>query len=243
MPNSIKDPVYEIKAEGIRKEFGNFEALRGVDLDINKGEFFTLFGPNGAGKTTFIKLLATLIKPSTGTLSVSGFNAKKDAHSIRKITGVISHDPYLYENLSAYENIKFFATLYEVDDIHAAAEDVIERVGLGNRMHDLVRNFSRGMKQRLAVARAIVHEPTILLLDEPYTGLDQHGAHVFGEMLAQLKSGNRTILMTTHNIEEGLDLSDRVGILTGGRMVYEGARGGIDTKGFKELYISKVGQV
>lgn len=242
MPDSIKDPVYEIKAEGIRKEFGNFEALRGVDLGLEKGEFFTLFGPNGAGKTTFIKLLATLIKPSSGTLIVSGFNAKKEAHSIRKITGVISHDPYLYENLSAYENIKFFATLYEVENIHASAENVIERVGLGNRMHDLVRNFSRGMKQRLAVARAIVHEPSILLLDEPYTGLDQHGAHVFGEMLAQLKSDNRTILMTTHNIEEGLDLSDRVGILTGGRMVYECARGGISKEVFKKLYISKVAQ-
>ena len=242
MPDPIKDPVYEIKAEGITKEFGNFEALRGVDLDIRKGEFFTLFGPNGAGKTTFIKLLATLLKPSSGTLSVSGFNAKKEADSIRKITGVISHDPYLYENLSALENIKFFGTLYEVRDIDRRARDVINQVGLGTRMHDLVRNFSRGMKQRLAVARAIVHEPSILLLDEPYTGLDQHGARVFGDMLTLLKSNNRTILMTTHNIDEGLDLSNRVGILTGGRMVYEGTREGIDAQGFKDLYVSKVEQ-
>ena len=181
MPDPMNESVYEIKAKGIRKEFGNFEALRGIDLDIKKGEFFTLFGPNGAGKTTFIKLLATLIKPSSGTLVVSGIDAKKEAHGIRKITGVISHDPYLYENLSAFENIRFFATMYGVENTRLRAEEVIERVGLGNRMHDLVRNFSRGMKQRLAVARAIVHEPSLLLLDEPYTGLDQHGARVFGD--------------------------------------------------------------
>ncbi|MEQ9618855.1 MAG: ABC transporter ATP-binding protein [Deltaproteobacteria bacterium] len=243
MPDSIKNPVYEIKAEGIKKEFGNFEALRGIDLDIKKGEFFTLFGPNGAGKTTFIKLLATLIKPSAGTLTVSGYDTKKQADSVRKITGVISHDPFLYENLSAFENIKFFGTLYEVWDIDRKARDVINRVGLGTRMHDLVRNFSRGMKQRLAVARAVVHDPSILLLDEPYTGLDQHGARVFGNMLTLLKSDNRTILMTTHNIDEGLDLSDRVGILAGGRMVYEGARDGMDAREFKELYLSKVEKI
>ncbi len=240
MPESQTDIDYDIKAEGLRKSFGNFEALRGIDLNIGKGEFFTLFGPNGAGKTTFIKLLATLVKPTSGTLTVSGHDTKKEADKVRKVTGVISHDPYLYENLSAFENIKFFGTLYEVRDIDRRARDVIDQVGLGKRMHDLVRNFSRGMKQRLAVARAIVHEPSILLLDEPYTGLDQHGARVFADMLTLLKSNNRTILMTTHNIDEGLGLSDRVGILTAGRMVYEAARNEVDKAGFKELYISKV---
>lgn len=240
MPATETDIEYDIEAEGLKKSFGNFEALRGIDLRIRKGEFFTLFGPNGAGKTTFIKLLATLTKPSSGTLTISGFDAKKEAQKVRKITGVISHDPFLYENLSAFENIKFFGTLYEIRDIDRRARDVINQVGLGARMHDLVRNFSRGMKQRLAVARAVVHEPSILLLDEPYTGLDQHGARVFAEMLTLLKSNNRTILMTTHNIDEGLGLSDRVGILTGGRMAYEAARDEIDANGFKELYISKV---
>lgn len=240
MPETQTDIDYDIKAEGLRKSFGNFEALRGIDLNIGEGEFFTLFGPNGAGKTTFIKLLATLTKPSSGTLTVCGYDTKKQADRVRKITGVISHDPFLYENLSAFENIKFFGTLYGVWDIDRKAKDVINQVGLGTRMHDLVRTFSRGMKQRLAVARAVVHEPSILLLDEPYTGLDQHGARVFAEMLTLLKANNRTILMTTHNIDEGLGLSDRVGILTGGRMVYEAARNEVDTTGFKELYISKV---
>jgi heme exporter protein A len=156
------------------------------------------------------------------------------------VTGVLSHDPYLYENLSAFENIRFFGTMYGVAEVEKRAEEVINRVGLGKRMHDLVRTFSRGMKQRLAVARAIVHDPSVLLLDEPYTGLDQHGSKVFGEMLSLLKSDGRTILMTTHNIEEGLDRSDRVGILAWGRMVYESGAGGIDREEFRELYLSKV---
>jgi heme exporter protein A len=240
MQDSHSNADYDIRASGLRKLFGSFEALEGIDLDIEKGEFFTLFGPNGAGKTTFIKILATLAKPSSGSLTISGFDAKKEPDKVRRITGVISHDPFLYENLSAFENIKFFGTLYGLGETDERAEEVIGQVGLGKRKHDLVRNFSRGMKQRLAVARAIVHSPGILLLDEPYTGLDQHGAKVFGEMLALLKAQNRTILMTTHNIDEGLDRSDRVGILAGGRIVYDGSGKGINKEDFKKIYVSSV---
>ncbi len=240
MRDSLTDNTYDIKAEGLTKSFGPVEALRGIDLSVEKGEFYTLFGPNGAGKTTFIKILSTLAKPSSGKLTIAGHDAVKDPDGVRGVTGVVSHDPFLYENLSAFENIKFFGTMYGVHDADGRAAEVIDRVGLGKRMHDLVRNFSRGMKQRLAVARAIVHDPGILLLDEPYTGLDQHGARVFGEMLSMLKSDRRTILMTTHNLEEGLDRSDRVGILAGGRMVYESRREGLDREAFREIYLSRV---
>ena len=239
----MQEPLTEIgpdiKAEGLTKSFGGLEALSGVDLEIKKGEFYTLFGPNGAGKTTLIKILSTLVKPSSGNLTINGQDAVKSPEKVRAVIGVISHDPFLYENLSAFENIKFFGAMYGVHDADKRAGEVIDRVGLGARTHDLVRNFSRGMKQRLAVARAIVHDPAILLLDEPYTGLDQHGAKVFGEMLSMLKSDNRTILMTTHNIAEGLDRSDRVGILAGGRMVYESSPEGVHNDEFRELYISK----
>jgi heme exporter protein A len=214
--------------------------LRGVDLHVKRGEFFTLFGPNGAGKTTLIKLLATLTDPTSGNLHVCGFDAKKEVNNIRSAIGVISHDPYLYDNLSALENIKFFGTLYGLDDIDNRARSVIKQIGLEKRMNDIVRTFSRGMKQRLSVARAIVHEPKILLLDEPYTGLDQHGAQIFGEMLSDLKSHRRTILMTTHNMDEGLDLSDRIGILTKGKIVLDCSKSEIQRSGFKDLYISKV---
>ncbi len=240
MRDSLTANEYDIKAEGLGKTFGPVEALRGVDLSVKKGEFYTLFGPNGAGKTTFIKILSTLAKPSSGSLTIAGRDAVKDPDGVRGVTGVVSHDPFLYENLSAFENIRFFGAMYGVLDADVRAAELIDRVGLGKRTHDLVRTFSRGMKQRLAVARAIVHNPSILLLDEPYTGLDQHGAGVFGEMLTMLKSDRRTILMTTHNIDEGLDRSDRVGILAGGRMVYESRREGLDREAFREIYLSKV---
>ncbi|MEE9175901.1 MAG: ABC transporter ATP-binding protein [Thermodesulfobacteriota bacterium] len=242
MTISEENVQYDIQAEGLKKSFGNFDALCGVDLHVKRGEFMTLFGPNGAGKTTLIKLLATLTSPTSGTLSVYGYDVRKDVNNIRSVIGVISHDPYLYDNLSAFENIKFFGTLYGLDDVDNRARSVIKQVGLERRMNDLVRTFSRGMKQRLTVARAIVHEPKILLLDEPYTGLDQHGAQIFGEMLSDLKSQRRTILMTTHNIEEGLDLSDRIGILAKGKIVLDCSKTDIQRSGFKDLYISKVEQ-
>lgn len=240
MTDTTKNSKYDIVAQGVKKSYGNFEVLRGVDLSVKKGEFYTLFGPNGAGKTTLIKLLATLTDPTSGSLHVSGLDAKKDMNGIRSKIGVISHDAYLYDNLSALENITFFGALYGLDDLDARARSVIAQVGLDKRMHDIVRTFSRGMKQRLSVARAIVHDPKILLLDEPYTGLDQHGAQIFGEMLSDLKSNRRTILMTTHSIDEGLDFSDRVGILSKGKIVLDSPKGEIDRATFKDLYISKV---
>ena len=240
MTNNISKNEFDIVADKLKKTYGNLDALKGVTLNIRKGEFYTLFGPNGAGKTTLIKLLATLTAPTSGTLRVSALDAEREVKTIRSNIGVISHDAYLYENLTALENIIFFAELYGLDDIENKARTVIDQVGLGSRLNDLVRTFSRGMKQRLTVARSIVHNPQILLLDEPYTGLDLAGAQIFGNMLADLKNQGRTILMTTHNIDEGLDLSDRVGILFNGKIVFEGSSSELDPTKFKELYISKV---
>ena len=231
----------DIVAEGVTKSFGYIQALRGVDLKIKKGEFVTVFGPNGAGKTTLIKLLATLTKPTSGKVIIANHDIKKEPDKVRALIGVISHDPYLYGNLSALENIGFFASLYGISQPKEKAIQVIKQVGLESRMHDLVRTFSRGMQQRLAVARATVHEPKILLLDEPYTGLDQHGARIFGELLKWLKRENRTIVMTTHNLTEGLEISDRVAIIDGGKIIYESDARGIELTKFKEIYFEKVG--
>ena len=231
----------DIVADGVTKSFGNIQALRGIDLKVKKGEFVTVFGPNGAGKTTLIKLLATLTKPTSGKVSIANHDIKKEPDKVRALIGVISHDPYLYGNLSALENIGFFASLYGISQPKEKAIQVIKQVGLESRMHDLVRTFSRGMQQRLAVARAIVHGPKILLLDEPYTGLDQHGAKIFGELLKWLKRENRTIVMTTHNLPEGLEISDRIAILDVGKIVYESDARGIELTKFKEIYFEKVG--
>ncbi len=230
----------DIIAEGVTKSFGNIQALCGVDLKVRRGEFLTVFGPNGAGKTTLIKLFATLTKPTSGKLIIANQDIKKEPDKVRGLIGVISHDPYLYVNLSALENIKFFASLYGVSQTEEKAVEVIKQLGLESRMHDLVRTFSRGMQQRLDVARAIVHEPKILLLDEPYTGLDQHGARIFGELLKWLKSQNRTIIMTTHNLPEGLEISDRAVILDRGKIIYESGADRVEIARFKEIYFEKV---
>jgi heme ABC exporter ATP-binding subunit CcmA len=229
-----------IIAESVTKSFGNIQALRGVDLKVKKGEFLTVFGPNGAGKTTLIKLLATLTKPTSGKVIIVNHDIKKEPDKVRGLIGVISHDPYLYENLSAIENLRFFAYLYGVSKVQGRTLEVIRQVGLESRMHDLVRTFSHGMKQRLAVARAIVHEPKILLLDEPYSGLDQHGSRVFGELLKLLKAQSRTIVMTTHNISEGLEMSHRIAILSAGRIAYENETSKVEPTRFKEIYFEKV---
>ncbi len=236
----MESTEFDIIAEGVTKSFGNIRALSGVDLGVKRGKFLTVFGPNGAGKTTLIKLLSTLTKPTSGKLIIANHDVKKDSDKVRGLIGVISHDPYLYGNLSALENIRFFASLYGVSQAEEKAREAINQVGLGNRMHDLVRTFSRGMQQRLAVARAVIHEPRILLLDEPYTGLDQHGGRIFGDLLKWLKSQNRTIIMTTHDLPEGLEISDRVAILDRGRIVYESEIGGVEVTRFKEIYFDKV---
>ena len=237
----MESSEFDIIAQGVTKSFGNIQALRGVDLKVKKGEFVTVFGPNGAGKTTLIKLLATLTKPTSGKVIIANHDIKKEPDKVRALIGVISHDPYLYGNLSALENIGFFASLYGISQPKEKAIQVIKQVGLESRMHDLVRTFSRGMQQRLAVARAIVHNPKIFLLDEPYTGLDQHGARIFGDLLNWLKTENRTIVMTTHNLPEGLEVSDRVAIIDGGKIIYESDARGIELTKFKEIYFEKVG--
>ncbi|HEX3036858.1 MAG TPA: heme ABC exporter ATP-binding protein CcmA [Thermodesulfobacteriota bacterium] len=237
----MKDSGFDIIAEGVTKSFGNVQALRGVDLKVKIGEFLTVFGPNGAGKTTLIKLLATLTKPTSGNVTIANHDIKVEPDKVRAVLGVISHDPYLYENLSAIENIRFFASLYGISAVEERSIQVIKRVGLEGRMHDLVRTFSRGMKQRLAVARAVIHEPKILLLDEPYTGLDQHGSRIFTEMLGWLKAENRTVVMTTHDIAEGLEISNSVAILSGGKIAYQSDTDGVELSRFKEIYFEKVG--
>ncbi len=236
----MESTEFDIIAEGVTKSFGSIRALSGIDLRVKKGEFLTVFGPNGAGKTTLIKLLATLAKPTSGRLIVANHDIKKEPDRVRGLIGVISHEPYLYGNLSALENIRFFASLYGVSQAEEKAVEIIKRIGLESRMHDLVRTFSRGMQQRLAVARAIINEPKILLLDEPYTGLDQHGGRIFGDLLSWLKSQNRTIIMTTHSLSEGFEISDRVAILDKGKIIYEGETDGVKITRFKEIYFEKV---
>jgi len=225
-----------IEVRGLVKSFGSKVALEGVDLDVAEGEFLTLVGPNGAGKTTLIRILATLTRPTRGSVRVAGYDLTREGTEVRRRIGLASHQTLLYGDLSAEENLRFYGRMYDVPDLEEGITALLQRVDLDHRRHDLVRTFSRGMQQRLSLARALLHDPAILLLDEPYTGLDQHAAEVLREVLVTLGGQSRTVLMTTHNLERGLELCDRAAILVNGRIAYQEARDSLDVANFQETY-------
>lgn len=215
-----------IEARGVSKVFGLRPVLRGVDLSVGEGEFVTLFGPNGSGKTTFLRILATLSRPTTGVVRMAGWELPSQAAAVRRNLGVVAHQPLLYSDLSAEENLHLYARMYGLDRRHERVEEALERVGLAARARDLVGTFSRGMQQRLAIARALLHEPSILLLDEPYTGLDQDAATTLDTVLreALVRANRPTVLMTTHDVARGLALCDRVAILSRGKIAHQAPR-------------------
>ncbi|MCG8604928.1 heme ABC exporter ATP-binding protein CcmA [bacterium] len=225
-----------IKVTGLNKTFGNLHALRDISFELAKGEFLAVFGPNGAGKTTLIRILSTLMKPSSGKVTVCGVSVEEEPQKLRSQIGVIAHQTFLYEELTAEENLTFYGRLYQVADLSSKIEDTIREVGLEWRRHDQVRTFSRGMQQRLSIARAMLHDPTVLLLDEPYTGLDQHGSEMLSGWLRALKNGERTTIMVTHDLRTGLDLADRVTILNRGRIALEQPSGGLKLNAFRNTY-------
>lgn len=225
----------------LTKSFGHRVALRGVDLSVAEGEFLTLFGPNGAGKTTLMRIVASLARPTAGTVRVCGEDLGKAATSLRRSLGLISHNPLLYGDLTPDENLRFFARMYDLPDsgdepVSARIDTVLAQVGLAARRRDPVRTFSRGMVQRLAIARAILHDPAIMLLDEPYTGLDLQAADMLRAVLQDLAALNRTVILTTHNLEQGLEMCDRAAVLNRGKVAWQGARAGLDLPAMREIY-------
>ncbi len=192
-----------------------------ININIKKGEFLTIFGPNGAGKTTLIKIISTLISPTSGKVIIDGIDIKENPLEIRKKIGVISHETYLYHELTASENLRFFGSMYGALDLENRINELIKQVGLAYRKNDRVRTFSRGMKQRLSIARALIHDPPILLLDEPYTGLDQHASATFDRILSEMNAHDKTRVLISHDIERGIAMCDRAIILSDGRIAHE----------------------
>ena len=235
----MAEPLIEVV--GLRKAFGRHRVLKGVDLAIDAGTSVVLFGPNGAGKTTFLRILATLSKPTSGTVRVAGVDIKNNPEGIRQYLGLVTHAPLLYTDLSAEENLAFYARLYGIDAPARRIDELLERVGLLHRRHDLVRTFSRGMVQRMAIARALLHNPPILLLDEPDTGLDPQAAEMMTDFLREIGGSERTVLMTTHHLERGLELADRVLILQGGRIVFDERADALSYEQLRPTYDEYVG--
>ena len=227
-----------IEAKGLTKRYGALVALDGVDLEVQPGESLAIFGPNGAGKTTMTRILASSLKASAGTLRIAGRDPRVHDRETRAMIGLISHQTFLYDDLTARENLLFFARLYAAHDAEARADTLLRSLGLIDRAEDLVRTFSRGMQQRLSLARSLIHEPQIVFLDEPFTGLDPHAATVLQCTLERLRGERRTLLVTTHDLGRGLDLSDRWVILSKGRLAAQGLSREADRATFESSYFA-----
>jgi heme exporter protein A len=232
-----------IEAIKVTKVFGLRPVLKGVTLSVGAGEFVTLFGPNGAGKTTFLRIVSSLSRPTTGSVKIAGWELPKYADQARGVLGIVSHQPLLYGDLSAEENLRFYARMYALkpDERDARIKEVLHQVGLGKRANDLVRTFSRGMQQRLAIARAVLHDPPVLLFDEPYTGLDQDAAQTLDGVLREVAARGRTVIMTTHDLMRGVQMADRVAILSKGVIAYDEPASALDPVKFGETYAEVTG--
>ncbi len=207
-----------IHVKKLIKRFGLKTVLKGMDFSVEQGEFVALIGPNGAGKSTFLRILSSLTRPSMGAVSVAGYQLPKQAAEVRQRLGVVSHQPLLYVDLTAEENLKFYGKMYNISDIDARIAEVLEMVGLTKRKDDLVRTYSRGMQQRLAIGRAIVHDPDVVLFDEPYTGLDQDASAMLDGVLRTVAAKGRTVVMTSHDLARTEDLATRFDVLTRGKI-------------------------
>jgi heme ABC exporter ATP-binding subunit CcmA len=211
-----------VAIDNVWKFYGDFPALRDISFNVERGSCLALLGRNGAGKTTLLKILAGLSKPGKGSVTILGEDARSQATRYR--TGVLGHGIGVYDELSAFENLRLFATMYGVPRPVETAEEWLERAGLDRVRDGLVREFSRGMRQRLAVARAFLHNPSLLLLDEPFTALDDRAIAVLQQLLNKARSEGRTIIMSTHQLREALELASDVALIARGRLAFRGER-------------------
>ena len=234
------DDTHEIEVEGLSKSFGRRPALHEVSFCVQAGGFLSIFGPNGAGKTTILRILATLLRPSGGRASVAGHDVREDPMPVRAAIGVVSHEALLYGDLTAHENLRFYADMYGLADRESRIGELLERLELSHRRDDLVRTFSKGMRQRLAIARAILHRQRVLLLDEPYAGLDPRAAGILDGLLAEIRP-EHTFVMVTHALEKGLELATQAIIIEAGEVVFQSA-GPVDAAEFAAVYREHVAE-
>jgi heme exporter protein A len=225
-----------IKVQKLVKRYGPLTVLRELDLSVESGEFVALLGPNGAGKTTLLRILSSLARPTSGSVQVGSYILPSQGASLRANLGVVSHQPLLYGDLSAEENLQFFSKLYSVTPERIT--QVLELVGLYRRRDDLVRTFSRGMQQRLAIGRAILHNPSILLLDEPHTGLDQAAGEILDRILTEVALEGRTVVMTSHDLLRSSELATRLVLLSKGKIARSVLTADLDPAQLVDFYKS-----
>lgn len=238
--SDISSHAPALRVAGIEKRFGSRRVLKSIDFELPQGASLVIFGPNGAGKTTLLRILSTLDRPSKGTCEALGFSYKEQIEQVRGRIGFITHNPMLYLDLTARENLVLFARLYGVDDPGKRADEMLSLVELKHRANDKVRGFSRGMTQRIAIARALINDPRIVFLDEPYSGLDSHAAGIVDRMLA----GSRrrcTLVTASHSLESGFAQASHVLLLAKGRQIMFSEQSQLDYDEFKNVYYEQVG--
>lgn len=236
----ISPDALALRVTGIEKRFGARRVLKSVDFELPQGASLVIFGPNGAGKTTLLRILSTLDRPSKGTCEALGLSYKEQVDEVRGCIGFITHNPMLYLDLTARENLVLFARLYGVDDPDKAANEMLSLVELKHRANDKVRGFSRGMTQRIAIARAFINDPRIVFLDEPYSGLDPHAAGIVDRMLAESRQ-RRTLVTVSHSLESGFAQASHVLLLAKGRQVLFSQQSQLEYDEFKNVYYEQVG--
>lgn len=236
----ISSDAPALRVTGIEKRFGARRVLKSVDFELPQGASLVIFGPNGAGKTTLLRILSTLDRPSKGTCEALGLSYKEQVDEVRGCIGFITHNPMLYLDLTARENLVLFARLYGVDDPDKAADEMLSLVELKHRANDKVRGFSRGMTQRIAIARAFINDPRIVFLDEPYSGLDPHAAGIVDRMLAESRQ-RRTLVTVSHSLESGFAQASHVLLLAKGKQVLFSEQPQLEYDEFKNVYYEQVG--
>ena len=225
-----------IEVRKLVKRFGLKTVLRGLDFEVHEGEFVALLGPNGAGKTTYLRILASLARPSMGIVKIAGYKLPEQAAAVRARLGVVTHLPLLYGDLTAEENLRFYGRMYGILELSRRVDEVLEMVGLAPRRRDLVRTFSRGMQQRLAIGRAILHDPQVLLFDEPHTGLDQDACDMLDTLLRNVAGRGRTVVMTSHDLARVEDLATRFDVLSRGVISTSVSRTGLGKNNLLDFY-------
>lgn len=233
---------YAIELEGLQKSYGDWPVLWDLDLSVEWGNFLVLFGANGAGKTTLLNLLSTQARPEAGTIRIAGYDCRRNAEAVRRRVGVVGHQSFLYDDLTCQENLLFYARLFGLKNIQERLSTVLSRVGLSARAHNRVRTLSHGMQKRLSIARAILHQPGILLLDEPEAGLDQDSVDMLYDLLKEWTAGGGTVLMTTHNLELGIAWADTVAVLSDGRIRFQQSSGAGNAPEIRRLLATHGGQ-
>ena len=230
-----------IEVKGLGKAFGRTPVLRNLDLDVPWGEVLTIVGHNGSGKTTLVKILATLTKPDAGVIRVAGVDLVRAGQSVRRVIGAVTHDTLLYDGLTGYENLRFFARMFALDRIEERIAAAARRMGVSARLHHRVGILSHGMKKRFTIARALLHDPLILLMDEPESGLDQEALTMLENVVSDPTAPFRTVLMTTHNLERALRYGHRMAILSHGRIAYQESLESVGAAAVKDAYFRHSG--